>query len=1430
MNEASELFAFLSNLTSLREVITRNIEEEKSLRYLDIKNGKIAGIKLFSALDEKGREIILSVDKPEFSPCPPLTEHIEGWFDDSYKDFHTEDIKPKNHRVFKTEEGEVSKFFLDSDMRAREFAEWKRARILWRRNEREKENRHALFDYLYRTYEKLKRDENYELFVGNGLFFSGLTAGVNYPLILRRATLRYNNGRMELIDAGEDTIFSEEIFKGLDIITDERLLRARKEIRRSRAHPAEENLGDRLLNALSKILHENCRYSSEGLYILPTDWFILYERPHIFIRKKRDASKAFMYNFAKYLESVQNLPLPLEDFFHPQRKEIGSLKNAVLPKHASPSQEKILSALASSALVTVDAPPGTGKTHSVMNFLTYFLAQGKKILVTGAKRKTLQDFAENLPENLKLLTLSYKKNEHLAVEKAIISLGEKIEKEDIHSLRERVEDLKNKREQKERGIAEFKKKLKAIEKSERKTDAFKFEGKNYSLSAMAKYLSENENLLHIIPGEVKAGKSLTLSEEELTMLYETNALFTPQTLKEMTEPLPKSEKLLAPFEFEELLKNRKRLMDKERGLLMELPDWSVDGEKLLYLGEVVAENIDKDAFEAAERAYTALDFGWLNTPWAREAVLAGRMGGETKEAYLELKRAAEEVNSAQNSATLLLLGNRVEIEDELAHDARIIGDLEKMEELLKEKGNIPLQYRIFNRRYKKITEGITVNSYPITSALDANIALTALILKRAKLRLEAIWNELMATQGEKTYEEISDDSNDADEEIALRIREIEYAVEWYDKKRGEFVGLLNEAGINTDKIIPANDPFTTPRQQLAGEIDWLLNVYPTFAALLRLIAVEKDELRKIMHSLKNALVNRSSALAKRMIIAIGAANAADYKREYELLLKYESLADSYQKRSDLLSRLAEVAPDFAADIACQKHGGAVTEKPKDILKAYTAKQFAAELEKCGNIDFTRETEEDYALNLKLLESSVLEKFFEKIEKNGAKGSILRLAKTLKKSVNDRRRNKLNDRERQMFAQNMPLWVMPIEDIFLTVEDFTDKFDIIFMDGASDLDSLALSLLGLSQKAVIFGDRRAPVKLNLPISEEVYDMAKEKGEFYKSLTDTSFYELVRAQTEPYHLREEFRSPRVLSNIISKIAYDKELKPMRLVDDEEFVPIVKHKVSGTLDPLRPVNFAEAEEIALLISACLRESEYSGKTFGVISPSDEQAEIIFEIAMRRITPEPLEKISFISGTVADFIGKERDIIFLSLLDDETSVKNIPEDYELAFAVSRAKEQLFVVHSKKSFKGNDPRRFLFETVVGQKEKRARAKTALGREIAENLVEFGFDARESFRLSSMTLEIAVFGNGRACIIPISDEEGERIDETFLSEQDFKIIYIRAGKFYRNKRETLESLVQALIDIDINAKERKVKSGKELVESVYKNAANLREEYRSRGI
>ena len=75
-----------------------------------------------------------------------------------------------------------------------------------------------------------------------------------------------------------------------------------------------------------------------------------------------------------------------------------------------------------------------------------------------------------------------------------------------------------------------------------------------------------------------------------------------------------------------------------------------------------------------------------------------------------------------------------------------------------------------------------------------------------------------------------------------------------------------------------------------------------------------------------------------------------------------------------------------------------------------------------------------------------------------------------------------------------------------------------------------------------------------------------------------------------------------------------------------------------------------------ACMEQSEYEGKTFGAISLlGDGQGRLIREIALRRIGIPRLEERNFLAGNPMNFQGDERDVIFLSMVDDAASVQEM-------------------------------------------------------------------------------------------------------------------------------------------------------------------------------
>jgi putative protein kinase ArgK-like GTPase of G3E family len=44
-----------------------------------------------------------------------------------------------------------------------------------------------------------------------------------------------------------------------------------------------------------------------------------------------------------------------------------------------------LSKIEKSGVVIIHGPPGTGKSHTIANLISHFLAKGKKVLVTNRK-------------------------------------------------------------------------------------------------------------------------------------------------------------------------------------------------------------------------------------------------------------------------------------------------------------------------------------------------------------------------------------------------------------------------------------------------------------------------------------------------------------------------------------------------------------------------------------------------------------------------------------------------------------------------------------------------------------------------------------------------------------------------------------------------------------------------------------------------------------------------------------------------------------------------------------------------------------------------------------------------------------------------------------------------------------------------------------
>lgn len=90
--------------------------------------------------------------------------------------------------------------------------------------------------------------------------------------------------------------------------------------------------------------------------------------------------------------------------------------------------------------VTVKGPPGTGKSHTIANLISHFVAEGKSILVVSHNAKALSVIKDKLPEQIKDLAVSFvnegkgKESLKASVDAIIKNLAQRYEDEKVNEL------------------------------------------------------------------------------------------------------------------------------------------------------------------------------------------------------------------------------------------------------------------------------------------------------------------------------------------------------------------------------------------------------------------------------------------------------------------------------------------------------------------------------------------------------------------------------------------------------------------------------------------------------------------------------------------------------------------------------------------------------------------------------------------------------------------------------------------------------------------------------------------------------------------------------------------------------------------------------------------------------------------------------------
>ncbi|SHK48467.1 AAA domain-containing protein [Selenomonas ruminantium] len=1476
-----KLLDYIRKVVSLRQKLQRNIKDEEWSLFLDELPVDPKRIRLLPQLE--GQEgVLLEVEKPEFIPCPELPFDLLGWIrTPNYKDFAVVDIEVREQRQRHDERlGDVTERFVDSGVRLAALEKWKRQRTLWRAGEMVKSRTQELFMELYELYDRLRKEpEGLELVAGNGFFLSGLDAGINHPIILKRVQLRYDKkGKMQLLDAEYPTELYADMFQEMPGVEADGLRAFGEALDEADIHPWSETLAS-FLEENTAALTPNCRFAANRFDVLPTDWYLAYERQVLFLRRVQPGTERSITAMMARIEKEGDVPEALLRIVDPDAPQEaaeplaldlsdirGEAEDILLTKAANAEQLGIARKLAASPAVVVQGPPGTGKTHTIANLLGHFLAQGKHVLVTSATNKALHVLKEKLPAGIQDLCVSLLDGGKADMQRSVQGICERLSHSDAEALAQQVAVLAERRQAVLQQLREKRQLLEDMQRFEAKRDYFVLGGRAWSPSRMAAFIHDHPELDDVVPGTVAEGV-LPLSAEDLAALYQTNTLFTPDMLAEMEERLPERGRMLPPETAGPLIAMAAEEKQRREELLASLPEMSVDELGLLCKnGQPVAQDLSVQRLQEASDLYAGIDFAVLEGRWAQEALLAGMRKGAYLEVWQMLGRAIERVQLLKQQNMTQFFGVDFAYRGKGRLTQQLIQTLADMAAAFDAHGRLSWWDKLWHSDWKAVQAAFTIDGKEIASRRDCQLAMQYVTLHLARHDVQVKWQQLLEPYGMITWEELSAQGDDLDDLLSARWQEIEVYLHFQENVWQDLLLLWRQAGVDW-QLIYGKPGYATPHGTLKARLRWLREDFPHLQALL-LMQARRQASADSLRETKDALDAADGALARQFGHALAAGSGEAYAEAYAKLVNYEKLLPRLQQRQHLLQQVAKAAPQWAAQIeSLAGHSGAGTP-PENIEDAWLYAQFRRELAQlpqgdaqCIEVEIKELTERFAQATAALAENQAWQHLLANVEGNSLQTSLVGWSKAVQKLGRGKGRYAARHRREAQAcmreAQNaVPAWIMPLPRVWQNLDPESPKFDIILIDEASQADITALPLLYFGKQVIIVGDDKqvSPAAVGVTAAEitHLQNSTIEGVIKHASLytMDTSLYDIAQMNFAARMLTEHFRCVPEIIGYSNQLAYDGRIRPLR-ESGRLLPPWVTVKVHGIREPGRKQNLLEAEYIVATLSACLQEPAYQGLTFGAISMlGTEQGKLIRELAVQEIGITALEACHFLCGSPADFQGDERDVIFLSLVDSRDSLEALQQmrlvgeghagDTAKRYnvAVSRAREQVWIFHSMDidDLKEGDLRRGLLEYAAAPKavdEMADKQPASLELTVVRSLQAEGYEIRQNMAVGSLVVPVAAqYGEKRVIIAcdgehwvdSLKEAADLRYSQAVLERMGWNFVRVRGSQWYLDPEASLAQLkaeLQALGIVPGQAPDEEQAEGQEIVTYLQQRAAQL---------
>jgi very-short-patch-repair endonuclease len=1101
------------------------------------------------------------------------------------------------------------------------------------------------------------------------------------------------------------------------------------------------------------------------------------------------------------------------------------LQELYFPKPFNEEQVRIVQSLEVSDGVAVQGPPGTGKTHTIANVISHYLANGRRVLVTSMKDPALIEVREKLPEEIRPLAIPLLTTEQeglklfeFAIQKIaseVQTIDRKATGRDIQRLQETIDALHSR-------LARLGSELEGW--ARKNLEQLSVDDEHILPQDAAREVVSHLHESEWIPDALGIGRDFTpkFADSDIAKLREARRLLS-KDLEYLDKPLPD----ISEFPTSEVLVQAHRDLGQYAALSAEIDAGKVPA--LVNSDEatfacVHTALIHVESLQKLDRELSQPGFEWTRSIAAKLHLREDRQLFETLENLgRELTECAKE--------------REVFIPQPVSAPA----DVETDELCLQAIGNLASGKSAFgvrglygkNEQKDKIKRLLITGNAP-KAANEWQYVLRYLNTQRRLRELAYKWNSLAAELGLAAVGGMTPSHG-------LEATKL-YAVVCKVKQQ---VFLETTLQTHARDLLPAWIEFhRTSDPGRFSELESVLRHHVNRQRLIGVWAV-KESLQRILQDRTGTVITEIRAFLRD---AFGNPAVSDTNMQaawaslMSELVRINGLRPQLRIVRDVTAKIEESgAPFYAGRLRQPLAGTTDSLLPDNWRQCWRLRRLATHLEAIDAKDVLgilwKDRKNAETSLARAYHDIVVKRTWLKLAENASPairaalqaylGAIQKIGKgTGKRAVRYRQ-----DARMAAMQSNpaVPCWIMSHHRIAETLPAELGCFDLVIIDEASQSDLTALPALLRARKILVVGDDKQVSPEGVGLEEEKVRslmnrfLAGQVATYRPQMSpERSMYDLFKVvfARSNVMLREHFRCVAPIIEYSKREFYNHELRPLRVPQASQRLdpPLIDVLVE---DGYRKgdLNLAEVRFIVDEIKRIISDQAMADRTIGVVSLlGDKQAYAVWERLIEEVGPEELRRRRIECGDARAFQGKERHIMFLTMVSapNEVGAPLSRDTFAQRFnvAASRAQDRMYLVRSVEFdhlSSADRLRRSLithFSTPFVQDETRVEnlrslCESPFETELYDELTQRGYWVTPQVKVGQYRIDLVVEGNNDMRLAVECDGDRYHGSDKWIEDMDRQRVLERAGwifwrsfasAFVRRRDSVLRELLNALTE------------------------------------